>query len=401
MTRNVSARPSCFPMQPGIASLLSHTREWIEGRRIGLVSHRAAVDNAGVTTAERLHREAGINLVALFGPEHGFGGAAEAGERTHDYMHESWRIPVFSLYSDRRQPTAQMLDLVDLLVFDIQDLGARPYTYVSTLKLVLEAAAACRKPVIVADRPVPLPCSVDGPALDRQCESFVGCVPCPMQYGMTPGETALWLRSALSLDLDLKVAPLLGYVRDEKPLPDWPAWVPPSPRIRSWDSACLFTATVAGEALPSLDYGSGTDLAFQVIGAPWIDANDVIAATAPMNLPGVRLEPFTYTTCSGLHAGSRLTGIRLCIQDYRTFRPVRTCVCLLSTLQALYGRDRLWGAEGTRPDFFDKLFGTSTVRQALLDGESGVEIAARWKPDLDRFILNRTPAMLYSNASTS
>ena len=384
----------------GIETLLAERREWLAGRRVGLVSHQAAIDASGVTTADRLHRAAGVNLVALFGPEHGFGGAAAAGERTSDYLHPDWRIPVFSLYSDRRQPTAEMLSLVDVLVYDVQDLGARPYTYVSTLKLVLEAAAACRKPVVVADRPVPLPRSCDGPALDRRCESFVGCVPTPMQYGMTPGETALWLRSALALGLDLHVAPLDNYARCGVPHAHWPPWVPPSPRIRSWESACLFTATVAGEALPALDYGSGTDLAFQSLAAPWLDAAGALSALEPLALPGVRFEPFAADGKSGRYAGTRLAGLRLRVSDYASFRPVRTCVSILSTLQALHGRDRLWAVEGTRPEFFDKLFGTPAVREALLDGETGAQIAERWQPDLDRFIEARAPFILYPAASS-
>ena len=386
------------PLRLGLDTLLSEHPEWLAGRRVGLVSHRAAVDASGVTTAERLRGAAGVNLVALFGPEHGFAGAAAAGERTSDYIHETWRIPVFSLYSDRRQPTAEMLSLVDVLVYDVQDLGARPYTYVATLKLVLEAAAACRKPVVIADRPVPLARSADGPALDRRCESFVGCVPTPMQYGLTPGETALWLRFALALDLDLNVATLDRYSRCREPHPDWPPWVPPSPRIRSWESACLFTATVAGEALPALDYGSGTELSFQLLGAPWLDAAATIAALEPLALPGVGFEPQAYEGKTGRYAGARLAGLRLRVTDYASFRPVRTCVAILSTLQALYGRERLWAAEGTRPDFFDKLFGTATVREALLDGETGAQIANRWRPDLDRFLAARAPFILYQTA---
>lgn len=381
--------------RPGIDALLGIHRDWIAGRRIGLVSHTAAVDLAGVTTAERLLRAGDVVLSALFGPEHGFGGRAAAGESAPDYIHSEWRIPVYSLYGERRRPTAGMLASLDGLVFDIQDLGARPYTYVSTLRLVLEAAAEARKPLVVADRPVPLPRASDGPVLDPDCASFVGLVPAPMQYGLTPGETALWLRSTLALDVDIRVAPLTNYARDAVPGPDWPPWVPPSPRIRSWESACLFTATVAGEALPALDYGSGTELSFQVLGAPWMNRDETISALDALALPGVQFDPCDYGAASGIHKGLLLHGIRMRITDGATFSPVRTAVSVLSTLQSLYGKERLWDAPGTRPGFFDKLFGTTTVRESLQAGESGAEIAARWRPDLLRFEATRSDVMLY------
>lgn len=381
--------------RPGIDALLGVHRDWIAGRRIGLVSHMAAVDLAGVTTAERLLRSGDVVLSALFGPEHGFGGRAAAGESAPDYMHADWRIPVFSLYGERRRPTPEMLAPLDALVFDIQDLGARPYTYVSTLRLVIEAATEARKPLFVADRPVPLPRASDGPGLDPACASFVGLVPAPMQYGLTPGETALWLRSTLALDADIRVAPLTNYARDVLPSPDWPAWVPPSPRIHSWEAACLFTATVAGEALPALDYGSGTGLSFQVLGAPWMHRGETIPALEALALPGVHFEACDYRAASGIHEGILLQGIRIRVTDAATFSPVRTSVGLLAALQALYGKERLWNAPGTRPGFFDKLFGTATVREALQAGESGAKIAARWQPDLRRFEATRSKIMLY------
>lgn len=386
--------------RPGIEALLGIHRDWIEGRRIGLVSHAAAIDVDGITTAERLMRAPGVRLAALFGPEHGFGGRAAAGEATPDYTHEAWGIPVFSLYGDRRCPTTGMLAPLDALVYDIQDLGARPYTYVSTLRLLLETAARAKKPVIVADRPVPLPRAADGPMLDPACGSFVGLVPAPMQYGMTPGETALWLRSALALDVDVRVAPLAGYRRDVQPGPDWPPWVPPSPRIRSWESACLFTTTVAGEALPALDYGSGTDLSFQLIGAPWLLREELIPALEALALPGVRFETHDYRAVSGIHKGASLRGLRLRVTDPAAFRPVFTGVSLLAVLQDLYGRQVLWDAPGTRPEFFDKLFGTTAVREALLAGQSGVMIARAWQKELCLFSETRSGMMIYRAAET-
>jgi uncharacterized protein YbbC (DUF1343 family) len=388
------------PFLAGIETLLCDHHDWLVGQRVGLVSHAAAVDREGITSAERLWRDRAVNLTALLGPEHGYAGTAGAGEATADAPHATWGIPVFSLYGVTKRPTPEMLARVDVLVIDLQDLGARPYTYVSTLRCVLEAAAAGGKSVIVADRPVPLAVGTDGPLLEPAFESFVGSIRAPMQYGMTLGETALWLKSDLDLGVDLRVAPMRNYRRDPLPGPDWPPWVPPSPRIRSWEAACCFTATVAGEALPALDYGSGTDgLSFQVFGSPWIKSTEAIAALDDLGLPGVAFEPCAYLARTGLYSGTALDGVRIRVTDPAVFRPVLTGVSLLACLQRLYGQERLWNAAGTRPEFFDKLFGTDTVRHALLDGESGATVSARWHAALAVFGGTRASVLLYTPAN--
>jgi uncharacterized protein YbbC (DUF1343 family) len=381
--------------------LLSEYPDWIQGARIGLVSHRAAVNRQGVPSADRLQGAPGTKLAALFGPEHGFTGVAAAGETTRDDFHPAWHIPIFSLYGETRAPTRPMLDHVDVLVVEFQDLGARPYTYVSTLRLVLEAAASHGKPVIVADRPVPLPSRPDGPLLDPAFSSFVGLVPSPMQYAMTPAETACWLRDTLNLNLDLRVAPMRHYHREPLRQPSWPPWVPPSPRIHSWDTACLFTTTVFGEALPALDYGSGTDHPFQVIAAPWLDPNSLIRRLHACPIPGLSLSPRRYRAASGLYAAQVLDGVHLNITDHSAFRPVTSSVILLDHIQQLAGHERLWSTPGTRPDWFDKLYGTSRVRHALQSGQSGSSIVDTWQADLDAFDAERSTHLLYPEKSLS
>ncbi len=390
--------PAASPQLPfalGIDSLLDTHRAWLAGRRVGLVSHSAAVDGHGHTTAERLKECPDTSLVALFGPEHGYAGLAGAGEATTDARHAAWDLPIYSLYGETRRPTPAMLAGVDVLVVDFQDLGARPYTYVSTLRLVLEAAAAEGKRVVVADRPVPLAAGFDGPLLDPAHASFVGLVGTSMQYGMTPGEAARWIVGWLGLGLDLRVAPVRGYDRDACPGPDWPTWVPPSPRIRSWECGALFTCTVAGEALPAVDYGSGTNRSFQLIGAPWLPADDLIAALTADGLPGVSFLPCSYEARSGLYAGQRLAGLQIVVTDAARFQPVTVGVSILASLQALGGKARLWETPGTRPEFFDKLFGTSAVRTALQDGLAGAAVAALWKADRAAFAATRERCLLY------
>lgn len=378
---------------PGIDVLLQQKTKWLSGRRVGLVSHAAAVDSRGCASAGRLHGEA--DLTCLMGPEHGFFGKAGAGELCSDAKHPSWNIPIFSLYGKTRKPTTSMLKNVDTIVFDIQDIGARPYTFVSTLRYVLEAASENDKEVIVADRPIPLPNISDGPICEERFSSFVAMIPGPMSYGMTPGETALWLRDQLGLKLDIKVSRMQNYFRQAERQEDWPPYLPPSPAIVSWDSAACFPATVFTEGLPSIDCGRRTCLPFQVIGAKWINGREFAGALSDLKLPGVRFIPHRYN-CQPCKSNSLiLNGIWMQITDPDRFRPILTAVSMISSLQEMYGRDKVWGNAMTRIDWFDKLFGTDTVRLALLDGKDGRSIASCWNKDLATFNKQRQKHILY------
>jgi uncharacterized protein YbbC (DUF1343 family) len=380
---------------PGIDGALAQGR--FAGRRIGLLSHAAALTSTGATSAEALQAAPEVRLVSLFAPEHGFFGAAGAGDPVHTRRHPVWGIPVYSLYGARLAPTPAQFRAIDLLVVDLQDLGARCYTYVSTLRHALVAASRAGKPVVVADRPIPLPDTPDGPLLQAGFESFAGCVRTPLAYAMTPGETAGWLRRDLGLDLDLTVIPMTGYRRDARRGTDWPPWVPPSPGIRSWETAACYVATVFTEALPSISCGRTTPLPFQVFGAPWMKAEAVREALASERLPGVTFHPHPFIPPADPYAGQLLPGIRMVVADPRRFRPALTSAAILAVLQRLHGRSRLWQAPGTRPEWFDKLYGTDSVRLALLDAEPASAIAARWERDLRRFRANRASCLLYSD----
>ncbi|MEI6969919.1 MAG: DUF1343 domain-containing protein [bacterium] len=387
-------------LQPGIDELISRHSDWLRGRRIGLVSHVAAVDSLGCPSATRLARHCGAGLVCIFSPEHGFFGSAPPGASLRSRRHPGLGLPVYSLYGETREPTPAMLSGIDTIVFDIQDIGARPYTYVSTLRLVLEAAAKAGKRVIVADRPVPLPCVVDGPMTEDNCSSFVSLIPSPMAYGMTPGEAATWLVKTLRLDLHLEVAPMSGYTRQPGRDPGWPPWIPPSPGIRAWESAMCFPATVCFEGLGAIDHGRATNMAFQVIGSEWMRGGDVAGYLSGLKLPGVMFYPHNYVPCAVDSGTAMLDGIRMTITEPGRFRPVRTAVSIIHCLQDLYGRRRVWATGKSRPEFFDKLFGTTSVREALLDGEDGATIAARWDAALAAFRSARKPCLLYSDTES-
>jgi uncharacterized protein YbbC (DUF1343 family) len=379
----------------GLDALLARHRAWLAGRRVALLSHQAALDGTGATSAQRLRRELGRGLVALFGPEHGFLGQAGAGEATHTRTHPDWEIPVYALYGECRRPTPEMLRKVEVVVCDLQDLGARCYTYLATVRNMLEAAAANGVAVIVADRPIPLPRIVDGPVLEPAYESFVGPAAMTLATGMTPAEAARWLVRTLGIPVDLRVAPMRGWARDGRRAPDWPEFMPPSPGIRTWESGMTYLATVFSEALPGIDVGRGTNLAFRVLGAPWLHAEEFCRRLREGELPGVRFHPFRYVAGVAPHAGRELDGVRLSVTDPDRFRPVTTSVHLLHRLAQMYGADRVWRHEGARPEWFDRIYGTASVREALQHGVAPAEITRGWRPPQKRFAAGRASVLLY------
>lgn len=377
---------------PGIDVLLTRHRHWLEGKRIGLVSHLAAVDARGMTSAERLWRDRALALKALFGPEHGFFGLGDAGQKLWHRRHPDWGLPVYSLYGSARRPTPAMFKNLDVLVVDLQDLGARCYTYVATLRYVLEQAAAMGKEVVVADRPIPLPRIVDGPMLAPAFESFVACARAPMHYGMTPGEMALWLKADLGLDVSLRIARMQGYARAAARGADWPPWIPPSPGIRAWETGQCYLATVFCEALPAINNGRASNLAFQVFAAPWLKSAPVCERLNARRLPGVSFyaHPYKATT-----ADTVFDGVRLAVTNPNIFHPVYTGVSILACLQELYGIRKVWKHAGTREDFFDKLHGTDAVRHALQAGAAPEQIRRTWVKSLRAFAPFRAAVLLY------
>ena len=331
-------------------------RDWDEmaadlaGARIGLVAHQASVDELGRHTAERLRP------ARLFGPEHGFFGWGGAGEEVLDARHPWLGVPVRSLYGEHRRPPREWIEDLDVLVFDLQDLGVRCYTFVSTLKHVLEAAADGGPRVVVIDRPVPLPGLLDGPMLDGDCRSFVGMVDAPFCYGLTPGQAARWMVRRYGLAVDLRVLPTEAV---------FDARIPPSPAIRSWMAAAVYPATVFCEATPALDCDRGGLIPFQTLCAPWLDPDAV------PELAGARVHRHVNRS---LHPGIRIT-----VTDARRWRPVAASVRVLASLPA----ERLW--EGAREDFFDLLYGTRSVREGLQAGRPAEAIVADWRDGLAGF----------------
>ncbi len=378
-----------YMFHTGMDVLLERHAHKLKGRRVALLAHPASINSMSVHSAILLSDHPDVNLKCLFGPEHGFYGFRGAGESVTNEVHPSWHIPIYSLYGDTCRPTPEILEGLDMIITDLQDIGVRCYTYGSTLRYLLEAAEKAGISVMVTDRPIPFPDTIDGPALNSLFESFVGCLPAPMVYGMTPGETALWLVNKLDLSLDLEVIPMKGYHREPVRKAVWPEWVPPSPAIRSWESAWCYPATVFAEALPVLDCLRKTPQAFRMLTAPGVDGRELSAAMSDLELSGVYFEP-----CRDGQRPDR-EGIHIHVSNPSVFKPVLTGISILSVISNLYGDDFLWRHRGTREEFFDQLSGTDRVRTALRSDTPADDIAAEWKSDHETYLDSRKDALLY------
>jgi uncharacterized protein YbbC (DUF1343 family) len=381
----------------GLDLLISTQLDLVRGKRVGLVTHPAAV-LPDLTSAVDALLDADVRLTALFGPEHGFDGSAADGAAIGDTVHLRIGLPVLSLYGPTREPTPAMLADVDVLVFDMQDVGARFYTFISTLFYVLRGAARAGKPVVVLDRPNPINgARVEGPLVEPGLESFVGIAPIPIRHGLTTGELALYLNAEHHLGADLTVVELQGWRRemwfDQTGLP----WAPTSPGIPQLSTATVYPGMCFVEGT-NLSEGRGTALPFEIVGAPWLDGYELAQSLNRLELPGVRFRPLTFIPSAGKHAGQKCSGAQVHVIDREALRPVTTGLHVLAACRA-QAPDKFeflpssW--EG-RPPHFDLLTGVAAVRPGLVDGAPVAEITASWPEIEARFAEKRKPYLLYS-----
>ena len=376
-------------MLTGMDVLVAEPPSWLRAGRFGLVTHAAAVDVQGRPSVELL-AGAGLRPALLLTPEHGYWGVAGAGEAVPDARHAEWGLALHSLYGAVRAPADAVLDGLEGLVVDLQDLGARCYTYLATLRGVLEAAARRPLYVVVTDRPIPLPDSMDGPVTEPGYESFVAPVRVPLAYGMTPAEAARWMVAVLGLSLDLHTIPMQGYRRGMARGPGWPEWMPPSPAITTWESAACYLVTVFTEAFPALDAGRQGPLAFRVLGGPGLPAAPLLETLRSADLPGVRFYTHVF------RAGDKVVeGIRIAVSDPGVFQPATVAVHILAAVRDSVGAEWLWKHPEARPDFFDRLMGSPVVRRSLERGAAAADIVEAWQEGLQRFGDERRSCLLY------
>ncbi|GAA3401870.1 DUF1343 domain-containing protein [Paenibacillus hodogayensis] len=367
------------------------------GARVGLVTCAAALDSKFVPTVDRCGALTDAKLTALFACEHGIRGERQAGVLFGDETDPRFGVPVFSLYGDTKKPTEAMLSHVDVVLFDIQDIGVRFFTYLATLSYVMEACAQVGKALIVLDRPNPFGGNgCEGGKLVPGFESFVGIAPVPFLTGMTLGEFAMYMNSRLEKPCELKVVRLEGWRRTmgfaETGLP----WIMTSPNTPTLDSCRVYPGTCLFEGT-NVSEGRGTTRPFELVGAPWLDGSRLAAEMNRQSLPGVHFQPVYFTPTFSKHQGELCSGVQLYVTDPASFRAVETGLRLVHQASRL-APDRFdWippFKEGRKP-FIDYLSGSELVRTQAHDAQEVERIVERWNLEADEWKREREPYLLY------
>ena len=393
------AQSAPLPVRPGLDVFLADVPSWAEGKRIGLITNFAGIDHAGRSNIDLLSARNDLKLVTLFAFEHGLRGDAPPGAPIPNSVDERTGVPVYSLYGDVRKPTAAMLEGVEIFVYDVQDVGARPYTRVSTMALSMQAAAQQGIPFVVLDRPNPLGgVEMEGPVLEPVFASFVGMYSIPLRHGMTVGELARLYNERFGIHADLRVVPVQGLRRAHRFADTGLPWIGTSPNIRRLEAALLYPGTVLIEGT-NLSEGRGTTTPFEIVGAPWLRSADVVCELEALQLPGVRVEAITFAVQADArkYGGQTLPGVRLVVTQADTFRPVRTALHLIDIVRRLHPADFAWTGPNRREAALmsiDRLAGTDRVRKAIEAGTLA-ELLRRSEDEVAAFRAMSAPYQLY------
>lgn len=402
----------------GIEVFLESRLDLVKGKKVGLITNPTGVDGRLQSDIDLLRQSGEVELVALYGPEHGVRGNAQAGEYIPFYFDDKYRIPVFSLYGQSIKPDPGMLKNideymrsidtdakglgkipegamikdVDILIYDIQDVGTRVYTYAATMAYAMQAAAQSGIAFIVLDRPNPINgLGMEGPVLEYpEFSSFIGLYPIPERHGMTVGELALMINDRfLEKKVDLTVVPMQGWRRemwfDETGLP----WVIPSPNMPTLDTATVYPGQVCLEGM-NVSEGRGTTKPFEMFGAPWVDGFELARKLNGLGLPGVIFREAWFTPSFSKFVGELCGGAQVHVTDRNSYRPFETALHVVKTIREMYPDKFQFHA-----DYFDRVMGTARVRGALEQGTDVQDIVRSYKEGLTRFAEDRTPYLIY------
>jgi uncharacterized protein YbbC (DUF1343 family) len=377
-------------------------QQWksFKGKGVGLITNQTGVNRHLRSTVELFKSNAGeYRLCALFAPEHGINGAAHADKKIQHGKDEDG-VPIYSLYGNTRRPTDDMLKGIDVLFYDIQDIGVRCYTYATTLFYVMEEAAKRKIKVIVLDRPNPINgVMVDGPMLDSKWRSFVGYINTPFCHGMTIGELARFFNEEYHIDCDLQIVKMSGWKRtmsfSETGLP----WIPTSPQIPEAETTLYYPATVIlGEALNAVNIGVGYTLPFRIIGAPWIDAKKLSTQLNAQKIAGIQFQPFYFQPFFGRYKGQACQGVRMVVTNHRIFRPVSAQFLIMGILKNLYPKEFSKGIDQTlaRQRFFYQIAGSEEAYR-IIHQEKYIawKLIGLQKKEREEFLKTRKKYLLY------
>jgi uncharacterized protein YbbC (DUF1343 family) len=386
-----TATDTASTFMPGAEVFLTDIPAELRGMRVGLITNHSAIDRSGNLVIDLIAQHPALTLVALLAPEHGIRGTVAAGERIADEIDEKTGVPIHSLYSaEDHAPTPEMLEDVDVLIYDLREVGGRTWTYVSTMALAMQAAAEHGIPFVVLDRPNPIGGEiVEGALLDTAFSSFVGMYPIPARHGMTVGELATMFNREHGIGVDLIVARVANWQRSQWFEDTGMPWVNPSPNLRSPDALKNYPGTVYFEGT-SITEGRGTDRPFEQVGASWLNAQQVADTMNAMQLPGIRFEAITMPVESTARkfAGQTIPAIRFVITDRETYRPVRTSLLLIDEIRRQHPADFAWTAT------IDRLTGSDRVRLAI-EGGTLPALLEDWDAEAAAFTESRKPFLLY------
>jgi len=384
----------------GLERLLEEQSQLLKSARVALICNQASVDYTLHHAADLLSEHSQVNLRALFGPQHGIRGDVQDNMiETEHSIDRKTGLPIYSLYSETREPTEAMLQNLDVLIFDMQDVGCRIYTFAYTMANCMAAARKFGKKVIVCDRPNPINGrQVEGNVLEPDHASFVGLFPIPTRHGMTIGELACLFNEEFDIGCDLHVVQMTGWKRshwlDDTDTP----WVLPSPNMPTLDTATVFPGAVHFEGT-QMSEGRGTTRPFELIGAPYIDPDEYANALNQMELPGVFFRSCIFRPTFQKHAGLSCGGVQIHVINREEFEPVITGIAMVKVAYDLYGSEFRWKEPPYEYVYdrnpFDVIAGTSSIRQAFEQGTTLEAIRSGWTAEFDKFMNSRERYLLY------
>ncbi|MDK8182426.1 DUF1343 domain-containing protein [Paenibacillus sp. UMB4589-SE434] len=375
----------------GVEVFLQQYAEQYRGKRIGLVTNLTGVNHKLIPTIDIFHQHEHLHVTALYGPEHGIRGDAKEGEAVSSSIDKVTGLPVHSLYGETRKPTPEMLRDIDVILFDLQDIGSRYYTYIYTMAYVMEACGELGIPFVVLDRPNPINgITLEGNLVTEECRSFVGLYPIPVRHGLTIGELAQLFVDQFGVRCELTVIPMQGWSRqmhfDETGL----LWVPPSPNASGIDMALLYPGTCLIEGT-NLSEGRGTAKPFEVVGAPFMDGYSLARILNERQMPGVIARPVSFVPNYQKYNGERCEGVQLHVTDRKVLRAFSVGLQLLETIAAMYPESFQY----KEAEHFDQLAGDRKLKKHIQQG-TAVAYADRYESDLYRFSKESNSYLLYS-----
>ena len=382
----------------GLDILENNHFEPLKGKRVGIICNHSSLNHKGTHIVDLIAGSGCCKVKAIFAPEHGFRGDISAGKAVEDSIDTRTRVRIYSLYGRIKKPTTDMLDSIDILIYDVQDVGARFYTYISTLKYAMESACENGIDFMVLDRPNPIRGDIiQGPILERGFESFVGSLNIPIRYGLTPGEIALYInRYHLDGKLNLTVVPMKGWKRNMWYDQTGLKFVKPSPNIPDIETATLYPGFCLFEGT-NISEGRGTLSPFKIIGAPWINGDTLLISLSKKTIRGVAFQSVKFTPMSieGMaehpkYLGKTCGGIKIAVTDREAFDPIKSAIILLKEIRILYPNRFMW-----KENWIDKLYGSGELREAIDSGKPLSVLFDSWEKEIKEYRKKIKSCLLY------